>query len=50
MRLAAIMAADVDVYSRKMGVDEVGTLARLNALRGEALHPEVEEYGGRIKR
>ena len=47
-RLAAILAADVVGYSRMMGADEAGTLARLNALRSELLHPKVEEYGGRI--
>lgn len=47
-RLAAILAADVVGYSRLMGADEAGTLARLNALRNELLHPKVSEYGGRI--
>ena len=32
-RLAAILAADVAGYSRLMGADEEGTLARLNAHR-----------------
>lgn len=47
-RLAAILAADVVGYSRLMGADEEGTLARLNALRSELLHPKVSDYGGRI--
>ena len=47
-RLAAILAADVVGYSRMMGADETGTLRRLNVLRGEVLHPKVEEYGGRV--
>jgi adenylate cyclase len=47
-RLAAILAADVVGYSRMMGEDEEGTLARLNTLRSELLHPKVSEYGGRI--
>ena len=47
-RLAAILAADVVGYSRLMGEDEEGTLARLNLLRSELLHPKVSEYGGRI--
>ena len=34
-KLAAIMAADVVGYSRLMGADEVGTLARIKELRGE---------------
>ena len=47
-RLAAILAADVVGYSRMMGADETGTLARLTALRSELMYPKVEEYGGRI--
>ena len=47
-RLAAILVADVVGYSRMMGTDEAGTLARLNALRGDLLDPKVAEYGGRI--
>ncbi len=31
-----------------MGEDEPGTLARLQALRRELLHPKAAEYGGRI--
>ena len=34
-RLAAILSADVVGYSRLMGLDEAGTLSRLNALRRE---------------
>jgi len=37
-RLAAILAADVVGYSRRMAADEGGTLARLTALRGGTLH------------
>ena len=47
-RLAAILAADVAGYSLLMGVDEEGTLARLNAHRREFLEPTVAEYSGRI--
>src|SRR5580704_592351 len=47
-RLAAILAADVAGYSLLMGVDEEGTLARLNAHRREFLEPTVAEYRGRI--
>ncbi len=47
-RLAAIIAADVVGYSRMMGEDETGTLARLQALRNGLLNPKVAEYGGRI--
>ena len=47
-RLAAILAADVVGYSRLMGEDEEGTLARLKALRQDVLDPKIAEYGGRI--
>jgi len=47
-RLAAILAADVVGYSRLMEADEVGTLARLKALRRELFAPKMKEYGGRI--
>lgn len=38
-RLAAVLAADVAGYSRLMGIDEVGTLAALKALRREIVDP-----------
>ncbi|MCH6588194.1 MAG: hypothetical protein IH805_07760, partial [Proteobacteria bacterium] len=47
-RLAAILAADVVGYSRLMGVDEAGTLARLKALRKDVVDPRIAEHGGRI--
>jgi len=47
-RLAAILAADVAGYSRLMGVDEAGTLARLNGLRRELIDPQVAEHKGRV--
>jgi adenylate cyclase len=47
-RLAAILAADVAGYSRLMGVDEEGTLARLKALRRELADPKIKEHRGRI--
>jgi TolB-like protein/class 3 adenylate cyclase len=47
-RLAAILAADVVGYSRLMGVDEEGTLARLKALRRELADPKIKEHRGRI--
>ena len=36
-RLAAILAADVVGYSRLVGADEEGTLARLKALRDDMI-------------
>ena len=38
-RLAAIMAADIAGYSRLMGADEEGTLARMKAHRRELIDP-----------
>jgi adenylate cyclase len=45
--LAAIFAADVEGYSRLMGVDEVGTLQTLTAHR-EIMDRLIGEHGGRI--
>src|SRR5436189_3390887 len=47
-RLAAILAADIAGYSRLMGADEEGTLARLKALRAELIDPGIAEHNGRI--
>jgi len=47
-RLAAILAADVAGYSRLMGQDEAGTLARLKAVRRQLIDPQVAEHKGRI--
>ena len=47
-KLAAIVAADVVGYSRLMGRDESGTLARLRKNRSEHLDPIVTKYGGRL--
>ena len=47
-RLSAILAADVVGYSRLMGRDENGTLARLKAHRAERLEPTLARHGGRL--
>src|SRR5271165_3777380 len=47
-RLAAILAADIAGYSRLIGADEEGTLARLKAHRREAIDPKIAEHRGRI--
>ena len=47
-KLAAILAADVVGYSRLMGRDESGTLARLRKNRTERLEPVLARYGGRL--
>ena len=47
-RLVAILAADVAGYSRLMGADEAGTLARLKAVLAEVVEPTVAARSGRI--
>ncbi|MGC2154892.1 MAG: adenylate/guanylate cyclase domain-containing protein [Pseudolabrys sp.] len=47
-RLAAILAGDIVGYSRLMGADEEGTLARVNAVRREFWEPKIAEHRGRI--
>ena len=47
-RLAAVLAADVAGYSRLMGADEEGTLARLKAVRTDLVDPAVASNRGRI--
>ena len=45
-RLAAIFAADVAGYSRLIGADEEGTLARLQAHRRELIDPKIPSTRG----
>jgi adenylate cyclase len=47
-KLAAILAADIAGYSRLMGADEEGTLARLKVLRRELIDPKNKQHHGRI--
>jgi adenylate cyclase len=47
-RLAAVLAADVAGYSRLMGADEEGTLARLKASRKALVDPAIASHRGRI--
>src|SRR6478609_1037243 len=47
-RLAAIFAADVAGYSRLIGADEEGTLARLKAHRRELIDRKIADHQGRI--
>jgi adenylate cyclase len=47
-RLAAVLAADVAGYSRLMGADEEGTLARLKAIRKTLVDPAIATHRGRI--
>ncbi len=47
-RLAAILAADVVGYSRLIGEDEEGTLARLKATRVDVIEPRLARHHGRL--
>ncbi len=47
-RLAAIMAADMVGYSRLMGADEEGTIARQKTFRATLIDPQIAENSGRI--
>src|SRR6266481_3717590 len=47
-RLTAIFAGDIAGYSRLMGADEEGTLARINDLRHNFLDPKIAEHRGRV--
>jgi len=47
-KLAAILAADIAGYSRLMGADEAGTLARLKEYRRELIDPKNKRYRGRV--
>jgi adenylate cyclase len=49
-RLAAILAADVAGYSRLVGADEQGTLARWRAHWDELIEPVIREHDGRVVR
>src|SRR3954452_8953810 len=47
-RLAAILAADIVGYSKLMGRDEEGTLARVKRHRREIVDPTLVEHHGRL--
>ena len=47
-RLVAVLVADVVGYSRLVGVDDEGTVARVKALRKTLIDPKIAEYRGRI--
>jgi adenylate cyclase len=47
-RLAAIVAADVVGYSRLIGADETGTLARLATLRRDIVDHAIARHAGRL--
>ena len=47
-KLVAVVYADMVGYSRLIGADDVGTLARLQALRSGVFDPAIAEHDGRI--
>ncbi len=47
-QLVAVVAADIAGYSRLMGADEEGTLARLKACRRDLIDPGITRHRGRI--
>ena len=47
-RLAAIVVADVVGYSRLIGADETGTLARLATLRRDIVDHAIARHAGRL--
>jgi TolB-like protein/class 3 adenylate cyclase/tetratricopeptide (TPR) repeat protein len=47
-RLTAVLAADVAGYSRLMGHDEEGTLAKLKSFRKALVDPAIAEHRGHI--
>ncbi|MEI6200439.1 MAG: adenylate/guanylate cyclase domain-containing protein, partial [Enhydrobacter sp.] len=47
-RLAAILVADVVGYSKLVGADESGTLAKLRTLRAEVIEPAISRHAGRL--
>src|ERR1700757_4097978 len=47
-KLVAVVYADMVGYSRLIGLDDLGTLKRLRALRSTLIDPTINEHGGRI--
>lgn len=47
-RLAAIMLTDIVAYSRLMGLDEEGTIARQREHRKSVFEPAIGQHGGRV--
>jgi len=47
-KLAAIIAADMVGFSRKMQADEVGTLKRLMQVQADLIFPEIASHRGRV--
>ena len=49
-RLSAILLADVAGYSRLVGVNEEGTLARWKAHWSDLIEPKIKDHDGRVVR
>jgi len=47
-KLVAVLYADMVGYSRLIGLDDAGTLARLKRLRADLIDPAINEHRGRI--
>jgi TolB-like protein/class 3 adenylate cyclase len=47
-KLIVVAYADMVGYSRLIGMDDAGTLARLRELRSTLIDPAIDEHGGRI--
>jgi adenylate cyclase len=47
-KLIAVLHMDMVGYSRLIGLDDVGTLARLRHLRSNVIDPAIEEHGSRL--
>ena len=47
-RLAAILMSDMVGYSRLIGLDEEGTIARQKAHRDEIIAPTISMHGGHV--
>jgi adenylate cyclase len=47
-KLTAVLHMDMVGYSRRIGLDDEGTLQRLRSLRSSLIDPAIEEHGGRL--
>jgi hypothetical protein len=47
-KLTAVVHADVVGYSRLIGLNDIGTLERLRALRTTLIDPAIDEHSGRF--
>jgi DNA-binding transcriptional LysR family regulator/class 3 adenylate cyclase len=47
-KLIAVVYADMVGYSRLIGLDDIGTLERLRALRIDVINPAIDQHGGNI--